>query len=602
MHRLAETIISGVTAAALALAQIGPAAAGATISPAPDYSACQATDDPSFRSAIEAITVKALTDGLKNVDYQAAVTAQWRRIGLDAVLDKRVDLAVAEVRDESSWGSLIKSLADQQRAQELATAVAERVYHSDDVKKAIESLAEGVGQEIGKNIELALHDAATPALACLKVFLGPRYGNAVSNAVLGDASQQFNVDPNEASASISPGTVLKQSSQGITGTAILIMRRQLANMAQRLGQRLAGSVLARLVSVVAGGVGLVLIAKDIWDLRHGVLPIISDEMKSKETKEKVRAELAGTLEQEIGQHVKEIAANSAEQVLNIWQEFRRAHMKALELAEQHSGFRAFLDSITSAELPRLDEVTAIVLTSEGEAGVLKRVEDGTLSEAVSALPEPGMAIARETRSIETALAWQAIAGDDLGHVVEHEMHRRTRPDNFSSTALKKLLALDDNLAITRLSGIDRSARDVLFDLEPRKLTSLARNLADSELTSLAGYLTGLQQGPRERVLAAVAESPDRMRALASGNVRTAIVASANQTRAVDMMLATDATSIDIIADDFTAAWEGQVAPSLIWHKHPVAVGLLALVMLMIALWLRRLLRPPPRAPSAPHIG
>ena len=34
-------------------------------------------------------------------------------------------------------------------------------------------------------------------------------------------------------------------------------------------------MLGRLVSVVAGGVGLVLIAKDIWDFRHGVLPIIA---------------------------------------------------------------------------------------------------------------------------------------------------------------------------------------------------------------------------------------------------------------------------------------------------------------------------------------
>jgi hypothetical protein len=289
-------------------------------------------------------------------------------------------------------------------------------------------------------------------------------------------------------------------------------------------------------------------------------------------------------------------------VLGIWQEFRRAHMKALELADQHAGFRSFLDKITPAELPRLDEVTAIVLASEGEQGVLKRVDDGTLAKAVNGLPEPGMVIARESRSIETALAWQAVAGDDLGHVVQHEIHRRTEPGNFSSATLKKLLALDDTLAITRLSAIDRAARDVLFDLEPKKLTSLARNLSDTELSSLAGYLTGLQQGPRERVLAAVAESPDRMRALSSESVRAAIVASADQARAVDMMLAPDAQSLDSILDDFTSAWEGRIAPSLVWHKHPVAVGLLALLMLMIVLWLRRLFSPPPRAPSAPHIG
>ena len=198
------------------------------------------------------------------------------------------------------------------------------------------------------------------------------------------------------------------------------MRRQLANMATRVGQRVVGSVLARLVSVVAGGVGLVLIAKDIWDLRNGVLPIIATEMKSKENKDKVQEELAKTFAEQISGHIQEIGAATADRVIEIWRDFRSAHAEALGLAERNPKFKAFIDSLTPAALPRLDEVVALLLAGEGEAGILRRLDDGTLSTAINTLPAPAMDIARETRSIDAGLKWSALAGSDLPKVVELE--------------------------------------------------------------------------------------------------------------------------------------------------------------------------------------
>ena len=121
--------------------------------------------------------------------------------------------------------------------------------------------------------------------------------------------------------------------------------------------------------MVAGGVGLVLIAKDIWDFRHGVLPIIATEMKSKETKDKVREELAKSIAEQIDDSIKEICDKTAERVVEIWLEFRRAHAKVVELADRQEGFKRFLDTVKPDDLPRLDEVVALVLASEGEAGV-----------------------------------------------------------------------------------------------------------------------------------------------------------------------------------------------------------------------------------------
>jgi len=585
----ARSFISCTVAFALAAAQVTPAFAAEALTKS-EYEACQAREEPAFHAAIEAISIRALKTGIANVDFRAIVGDEWRRGGLDEIVDNRVDFAVEEVRQETSWANLLESLASQQKAQDLATAVAERVYRSDAMKTALETLAIGVGKEIGKQIQFATEDASEPTLACLKAFVGARYGTTVARAVAGDANKGNAFDPDSATAQISPGAVLRQSGAGIAGAAILIMRRQLANMARRVGQRIVGAVLARVVSVVAGGVGLVLIAKDIWDLRHGVLPIIATEMKSEDSKEKVQDELAKTFAEQISAHVNEIGAATADRVVDVWREFRNAHAQALELAARDDQFKSFIDTQPPEKLARLDEVVSLVIASEGKAGLLKRLNDGTLNEAVNELPAPALQIARETRSIDTGLRWYALAGDQLVQVVDLDIYRRTTPDKLTKASLQRILALDDRLAITRLVGIDRDARNTLFELPPAELTSLARSLTEDELATLARYLTGLRKEPRERVLRTVAADPTKMQSLSSERVRIAVVASADQTAAVTMMLRQDATlDPKAIVEDLGLVTGGRVSPILLWEKHPVVIVAGLVVVLILLLMLRRLL-------------
>lgn len=582
-------LLSGLLSLTLALYPSLSAAQAAPMSRS-DYEACQTHDEESFRTALADITTRALKAGIADVNYRSIVAEEWRKGGLSDIIDKRVDIAIAEVRDESSWSDLLQSLAYQEKAQELATAVAERVYQSDAVKEAIENLAVGVGQEVGKRIEFGTQDAAEPAIACLRAFIGPRYGDTVARVVTADAGKEFSVDTTKGAAEVGAGSVLTQSAGGITGAAILVMRRQLANMAQRMGRRLVGSVLSRVVSVVAGGVGLVLIAKDIWDLRNGVLPIIKTEMKSAETKEKVQDELAKTIGEQIAEHVQEIGTKTADRVVEIWQDFRRAHHKALDLAEQNDRFKAFLDSTRPELLPRLDEVLALVIASEGEDNILKRLDDGSLDEAVNRLPPDGLTIARETRSLEQALKWSGVAGDALPQVVAYAIYRRASPDDFTGTSLRRVIGLGDRLAIVRLSSVTREARDALFDLPDNDLKSLARSLTEGELATLARYLTGLSKDARERVLHAVARSPAKMQTLASNLVRNAVLSSRDQDAAVSMMLR-DGAIFDFaaIGHDVRLVADGQVSPVLLWEKHPVVIGVAALALILLLLIFRRLL-------------
>ncbi|MCB1526696.1 MAG: hypothetical protein KDJ45_03210 [Hyphomicrobiaceae bacterium] len=578
-------------AATVAVIPIGNAVNAAQMS-REDYEACQTNDEPKFRKAVETIIAKALTGSVATVEYTALVSDHWRDGNVDQIIDDRVDLAVSEVRDETSWGNLIKSLGSKDTAQELATAVAERVYRSEAMKAALETLAAGVAHDIGRRLELATSDAASPALSCLEAYLGPRYGNAVASFVTSGDATGLTAAGDTGGATVTSGDVLQQSKGGITGVALLVLRRQMANLARRLGQRLVGTVLSRIVSTAAGGIGLVLIAKDIWDLRHGVLPIIADEMKSPLTKQKVREELATALSDQIREHVGEIAEKSSEQVVEVWQTFRRAHAKVLELAETNEPFKKYLNGLAVKQLPRLDAVVALILAEEGTPGIIRRLDNGTLDQAVLHMPPAAMEIAGADRSLETGLKWQAVAGDRIDAVVANEIYRRAKPDDFSSSTLARLLALDDRLAISRLAGVSRSARDALFELDGTDLTKLARSLSEKELATLASYLSGLQEAPRERVLKAVASEPATLKLIAPVRVRDAVVSSRDQLAAVDMMLRPQGVLDPVAAyEDMVRAWQGRVKPQLVWEKHPVAVVMLALVALFLLMVLRRLVRP-----------
>lgn len=582
--------IAGLAALAVAVAPTLQQASAAVPLTRAEYEACQAEDEAAFRSAVESITLKSLQAGLQQVDFRTLVAAEWRRIGFDEILDKQVDAAVDEVHGESSWGDLLQSLAYAEKAQELATAVSERVFQSEPVRSGIEQLATGVGKEIGRNIELATVDAAEPSLQCLQAYLGPRFGVTVSRVVASDAGKAFAIDPATATSQVSTTSVLIQGSEGIAGAVILLVRRQLSNMATRIGHRIVGAVLGRLVSIVAGGIGVVLIAKDIWELRSGVLPIIAEEMKSRSTKDRVQEELAKSISEQLDEQVRDLSAKTTDRIVEIWREFRRSHAKVLDLAEKNAPFKAFLDAARPDQLARIDELVGIIVSREGDEGVLKRLDNGTLPRAVNTLAEPGLTIARETRSVDDALLWTTIAGDRLDQLIDFEIHRRAKAEDFTAVSLRRILALEDRLAATRLAGIERSARDVLFDLDNGQLKSLARSLNEAELNMLARYLSGLQPSASRRVLRAVAQTPGKMKALASARVREAILASRDQDAAVAMMLRTDSFLNPVaVASDFELVLDGQVSPILLWERHPIILSALAFVVLVVLLYFKRLL-------------
>ena len=203
---------AGTHAAALAAPVTGAHVTGGTVTGG-DYTACQVQSEPEFRAAIEAITLKSMQSGLAGLDYTALIADQWRKGGLDLIIDRQVDDAINQVRGEESWTELVRSLGSKAKAEELAMAVAERVYRSEGFKTALEQAVVGLGVEIGKRIEVAAADATQPAVQCMRAFLGPRYGISVARAVGEDTARQFEVDAQSNAADAGTSKVLRQQSQ-----------------------------------------------------------------------------------------------------------------------------------------------------------------------------------------------------------------------------------------------------------------------------------------------------------------------------------------------------------------------------------------------------
>ena len=437
----------------------------------------------------------------------------------------------------SSWFKLWSTLASREKAQELATTAAERVYRSEPMKKAIEGLATGLGKEIGKRIEIATIDTAGPATQCMQAFLGRRYGSTVARVVADGAGKEYSVDPLKGGAHVSTGQIMTEGSEGIAGTVVLVVRRQLANMASRIGQRVVGSMLGRLVSVVAGGVGLVLIAKDIWDFRHGVLPIIATEMKSKETKDKVREELAKSVAEQINDSLKEIAEKTAERVVEIWLEFRRAHAKVVDLADRQDDFKRYLESVkadrpAAARRDRRHRPGGRGGARRHEAPDGRHLAQGRHRPAAGrprhrargTLPRDGAAVVRRRR--RQPAPGGRVRGAPPRQAAGLHQGQPAAPARACRIGLRSRGSPHSRPRRAPPCSSSRSA----------ELKGLARALDDTQLDSLSRYLTGLDKTSAQRVLRAVAQSPARMAELGKPRVRDAIIASSDQAAAVAMML------------------------------------------------------------------
>ncbi len=594
MNSAFRPAIAAVTAAAFLASTFStlPAAPAVAQTAAPvSVQACRALRDEQLRAEIETISTTIIRAELGQINYAAIVDRYWRETDMDRRVEERVDAAITEVRADTTWLDRAYSTISRERATELATAVAERTYQSGQFQAAMAELINAIGNDIGARMEQAAAQSSGPAVACMQLALESRYGSALAQSFETQSDRTLSAAADAGGTRIETTDLLLEGSQSIAGVLLIMSRRLVNQLVTQMGRRLAGAIVTRIVSSLTLIVGLALIAKDIYDAGKGIFPLVEERMKSSESRQLVKTEIANSVSEYVNGNIDAISQDTAVRLFAVWEDFKRLHDALLALADEYPRFATFLRGVKPGQIAPLGEIVQIIIAGEGKAGVLSRLADDTLSQALQTLGPAGLTVARQTRSIDAALAWQDLAGDRLGDVVRYDLYSRLKPDQISRAQLERLLALGDAAAISRLAGLSAPVREQLLALQPDQVRGLASQLGERELLALSRYEAELPPLTARRLMQAVAEQPERMATLSRVGVQDAVLSSRDQPAAIDMLLNPGGYfSLFQMAGDFSKMRNGAVGPRVFIEAYMstvIAAFVLTLIVLFLILRLFR---------------
>lgn len=589
-----RSCVACITSAALVLTSLPATVRNAAFAqgngPTVTMQECSSLSDPDIRRQIRDLTEKTLTKELGQINYAKLVEKHWREVNLDTRLDAEIDAAVAAARAETGVFGRAYSTISRETAEKTAIAVAERAFTSEGFKTAMSDLAQGIGKEFGVLVEQSAGRVASPIISCVRSSLQSRYGGAIAQVFTKETEENTTVNPTAGSAKIGTGDLALGRAGTIAGIMLVVSRQIVARMVATIGRRIAGLVASRIVASFTGIVGLALLLSDIYDATDGVFPLISERMKSPDAKTLMKDEMTKAIEADLREQVSSIAEETTDRVYSLWLDFKQKYATLLQLAEKNEAFATFLKDRKIDQIGRLGQLVSLLMGQEGEAGVFRRTNDGSLTRAMLDLDDAGVAIAVSTKSIDKALVWSKLAGRKVGKVLEYGLPQILDPNELTDEQFQALMALDERVLVVRVAQLDHGARDAILLLPEQNRKDLARRLNESQLTALANYQAKLQTNAARRVMRAVAEDPLVMKALESQAVQEAILNSRDQLSALNMILRENsALSITNIATDFALVREGQVHYRLFLERYWVAMLVLLFLAVLVILWFRRLL-------------
>jgi hypothetical protein len=590
-----RSVVAALAAGSVLFADIAPALAQAANPAAPrtptvTIQECRNLTDTDVRARIKELTEGVLSREIGQVNYAAFVDKYWRDIRMSDRIDTEIDEAIRAARAETTILDRAYSTVSRETAEKTAIAVAERAYGSDGFKNALSDLAQGVARDFGAQIEGASARVAGPVIACVQSALQSRYGGAVAQTFAQETEGNINVNAQTNSARIGQGDLIIEGSGTIAGVVLIVSRRIIAQMVTNVGRRVAGLIASRIISTFTGLVGLALIVHDLYEASEGVFPLIAERMKAAESKDLIKAEITKSISTDLGQQLTSIAEETADRIYSFWLDFKTKYATLLGLSEKNAAFADFLKNRKLDQLGRLGEIVSLVLGQEGETGVFKRTEDGSLGRSLLELDDNGVAIAVDVKSLDIALGWARLAKRRIQRVVDLGLARIMSPSDITEQQLGHLLDIDDRNAAIRVAGLDRGARDAILSLPAQSGRELARRLSQDQLTALAVYYTRLQPTASARFMRAVQENPGVMENLTSPNVQNAILRSQDQLGALNMLLRErSAFSFANIFGDLQMVRDGQVHYRVFLERYWIALVVLLVFSLLVLIWLKRAL-------------
>jgi hypothetical protein len=552
---------------------------------------CNSLSDNEVQDKIRALASAGLKTELESINYVELVNTYWTKTNAASRIDSAVDAAVAAVRSDTSWFDRAYSKYSPNSAERYAKAIADKAYNSEVFKSAIENLATAVATEAGTRIEQATRKLSNPVLECVQAALRSRYGGAVAQAFATDALNKIETT---STPGVSIGTTefVLQHPDAISGVLIIVTREVVAKIAQSIGSRIAGVVASRLVGLIAGGIGVILIAKDVYEAGDGSFPVIAEQMKSDKTKAVIKDEIGKSLQADITVQAGAIAEQAADRIYNLWADFKQKYYRLFALGAKDPAFLEYLKNFSSFEkLGKLAQLVDIVNSSEGEPRIFARVADGSLNKALADLDENGLKIAAEQKSVEKALKWTAAAGDSLPRAVELGLYRWLSPEEVTPENLRKILSLNDKGAVARLANLDPGARDVILDLPGDLTQRFVLRLNAPQLTAFADYKRNLQPAAAKRLLGLAMEDPAIIQGLSGEGLRQAVIGSRDQLAALNMLTREDPSVLSYgrILKDVELVRDGSVGYRVFWERYWLSIVAAGFVLLLLLSWIRRLL-------------
>ncbi len=476
---------------------------------------CNRVERGQLRNEIEAHVLAVLQNEAKPFDVDAIVGRAWTELQMDAAIDAEVKRAVDALMQSEDYFNRLLSGWWPEKAEEYAERVANDAFGSPTFRAKLDALSAAIGREVAKQVEAQFAQAASVALLCLQAYVGERYSQAFFELFavrVQQETQALALDPLPAPTS----AALVDHRLALTGVATIVatqlIHRLSVKLSEKLAQRVAGRIVGRIlgragssfIPVAGWVVGIGLIVYDLWEGGQGALPQIQEALQSEEVKQKIRQEIADAVRDDLPEQASMIALETAASLIEQWQGFCDAYAYVCMVAEENADFRRLLQETTLDELEAVANLVNFYMRHLGRAELDRALADGSLSLLLTA-PEAALTILSETYNTAETLAWVQLAGDALARVAAWGVHRRARPEEFTSATFAAFISLPKEEMAQKLLALSAEKRSALLKLPQETLIQLLEVQPVADLDWLAGYLLLPDQPQAQEVVTEVVE-------------------------------------------------------------------------------------------------
>ncbi len=476
---------------------------------------CNRVERGQLRNEIEAHVLAVLQNEAKPFDVDAIVGRAWTELQMDAAIDAEVKRAVDALMQSEDYFNRLLSGWWPEKAEEYAERVANDAFGSPTFRAKLDALSAAIGREVAKQVEAQFAQAASVALLCLQAYVGERYSQAFFELFavrVQQETQALALDPLPAPTS----AALVDHRLALTGVATIVatqlIHRLSVKLSEKLAQRVAGRIVGRIlgragssfIPIAGWVVGIGLIVYDLWEGGQGALPQIQEALQSEEVKQKIRQEIADAVRDDLPEQASMIALETAASLIEQWQGFCDAYAYVCMVAEENADFRRLLQETTLDELEAVANLVNFYMRQLGRAELDRALADGSLSLLLTA-PEAALTILSETYNTAETLAWVQLAGDALARVAAWGVHRRARPEEFTSATFAAFISLPKEEMAQKLLALSAEKRSALLKLPQETLIQLLEVQPVADLDWLAGYLLLPDQPQAQEVVTEVVE-------------------------------------------------------------------------------------------------